>query len=73
MAGVKTQTDAAWMRFEESSVFGKWRTDNPGEYGRIKDYRQSDGPEPQDIETEFGLGLVALVSAGKYGDGTYQE
>lgn len=73
MAGVKTQVDAAWMRFEESSVAGKWRADNPGEYSKIKDYRMSDGPEPTGIETEFGLGMVALVSAGKLGDGTYQE
>jgi hypothetical protein len=72
MAGVKTEVDVAWMRFEESSVAGKWRADNPGEYGKIKDYRQSDGPEPEGILTEFGLGLLALVKAGKYGDGRYQ-
>lgn len=72
MAGVKTEVDVAWMRFEESSVAGKWRTDNPGEYAQIKNYRSSDGIEPTDIETDFGLGLLALVKAGKIGDGTYQ-
>lgn len=72
MAGVKTEVDVAWDRFEESSVFEKWSVDNPGEYNRIQDYRQSDGLEPVDIETEFGKGLVAMVNAGKLGDGTYQ-
>jgi hypothetical protein len=72
MAGVKTEVDVAWMHFEESSVFGKWRTDNPGEYDKLKNYRMSDGLEPQGIETEFGLGLLAMVNAGKLGDGTYQ-
>ena len=72
MGGVKTEIDVAWDRFEESSVVEKWQKDNPGEYNAIADYRQSDGLEPTDIETEFGLGLLAMVNAGKLGDGTYQ-
>lgn len=72
MYGVKTEIDVAWNRFENSSVFNKWQEDNPGEYNQIADYRESDGPEPQGIETEFGLGVLAMVNAGKMGDGTYQ-
>lgn len=72
MAGVKTEVDVAWAHFENSNVFGKWRTDNPGEYNRIQDYRVSDGPEPEEIETDFGQGLVSMVNAGKLGAGTYQ-
>lgn len=73
MAGVKTEVDVAWNRFQASSLFEQWHNDNPGEYEKIWNYRQSDGPEPVGIETEFGLGLLALVKAGKYGDGTYQK
>ena len=72
MAGVKTEVNVAWDRFEKSNVPDKWREDNPGEYDLIKFYRQSDGPEPIGIKTEFGLGLLALVIAGKMADGTYQ-
>ncbi len=72
MAGVKTEVDVAWTHFEESSVAGNWREDNPGEYEKIENYRRSDGPEPQGISSHFGLGLLALVNAGKLGDGTYQ-
>ena len=72
MAGVKTEVDVAWMHFDESSLADKWKEDNPGEYELVDNYRQSDGPEPQGIETAFGLGLLALVNAGKLGDGTYQ-
>ena len=45
MAGVKTEVTTAWMRFEESSVAGKWRSDNPGEYSKIKDYYQGASEE----------------------------
>ena len=74
MAGVRTEVDVAWGRFENSSVFSKWKADNPGEYDKLDSYRMSawDGPEPQGIETEFGLGLLAMVNAGKMGDGSYQ-
>ena len=72
MAGVKTETDASWDHFQNSSIVKNWRDDNPGEYEKIENYRQSDGPEPQGIKTSFGLGLLGLVSAGKLGDGTYQ-
>ena len=72
MTGVRTEVDVAWNFFQESSVVDKWRDDNPGEYEKIENYRQSDSPEPQGIKTNFGLGLLALVSAGKMGDGTYQ-
>ena len=72
MAGVRTEIDVAWSRFEESSVVENWQEDNPGEYKKISDYRRSDGPEPQGIKSEFGLGLLAMVNAGKLGDGTYQ-
>jgi hypothetical protein len=72
MAGVKTEVDVAWNRFQESGPFENWHEDNPGEYEQIYNYRLSDGPEPQNVETAFGLALVALVNAGKLGDGTYQ-
>jgi len=72
MAGVKTEVDVAWNRFLGSNTFHNWQQDNPGEFERIENYKQSDGPEPNGISTEFGLGLLALVNAGKLGDGTYQ-
>jgi hypothetical protein len=72
MAGVRSQTDAAWDRFEASSVPAQWRKDNPGEWKSLNEYRASDGPEPDGIKTQFGLGLLALVSAGKFGDGSFQ-
>jgi hypothetical protein len=64
--------DAAWDRFEASSVPAGWRADNPGEWEAISNYRRSDGYPPDDVESQFGLGLLALVNAGKYGDGTFQ-
>lgn len=70
--GVKTEVDAAWDYFDMSNVVDKWRDDNPGEYEKIDNYRKSDSPEPQGIETAFGRGLMSMVSAGKMGDGTYQ-
>lgn len=72
MAGVRTEVDIAWNRFIASSPFQNWYDDNPGEFEKIENYKRSDGPEPQGIETEFGRGLLALVNAGKLGDGTYQ-
>jgi hypothetical protein len=72
MVGVKMQTEAAWDRFENSSLFKSWKQDNPGEYETIANYRVSDAQEPTSIKTQFGLGLLHLVNAGKYGDGTYQ-
>jgi hypothetical protein len=72
VSGVRSEVDAAWGRFEASSVPATWRKDNPGEWKSISDYRRSDGPPPSGIETQFGLGLLALVNAGKLGDGTFQ-
>jgi hypothetical protein len=72
MAGVKTEIDVAWMCFEDSSIFDKWKEDNPGEYEKIDNYRKSDSQEPDGIESKFGFGLLAMVNAGKLGDGTYQ-
>jgi hypothetical protein len=72
VSGVRSEVDAAWDRFEVSSVPAQWRKDNPGEWEAIANYRRSDGQAPDGIETQFGLGLLALVNAGKLGDGTFQ-
>ena len=74
LAGVRTEITTAWMRFEESTVAGRWRADNPGEYSKIKDYYASaTAKAPTGIESDFGLAMLALVNAGKYGDGTFPE
>ena len=50
----------------------QWRKDNPGEYKAIADYYEgATMPLPTNVKTQFGLGLLALVNAGKYGDGTH--
>jgi hypothetical protein len=72
MAGVKTEVDKAWLAFESASVPDKWRTDNKGEYNKIKAYYKTPGSTaPIGIESDFGKGLLALVEAGKYADGTH--
>lgn len=74
VAGVRKEISTAWTAFEESTVPGNWRKDNPGEYNKIKAYYEDDTkPEPTGITTNFGKGLLAVVNAGKYGHGTYPE
>jgi hypothetical protein len=72
VAGVKTEVDVAWAHFAKSSLVDKWIKDNPGEFDKIENYRKSDSTEPEGIKSEFGLGMLSLVNAGKLGDGTYQ-
>jgi hypothetical protein len=72
MAGVRTEISTAMMRFQGSSLFAKWRTDNPGEFSKLNDYyRGATMPVPTGIKTQFGLGLLATINAGKMADGTY--
>ena len=73
MTGVHTETQVAWDRFENSSLFKTWKDDNPKEYEALSNYRVSDSQPPTNIKTQFGLGLLALINAGKYGDGTYDN
>jgi hypothetical protein len=73
VAGVKTEVERAWVAFDESSVPQSWRRDNPGEYNAIKAYYTSaTAPDPSaNVKSKFGIGLLALVNAGKWGDGTH--
>ena len=74
MAGVRTEITTAWMRFQDSNLFHSWKSDNPGEYAAITDYYESATmPPPTNILTDFGLAILAVVNAGKYGDGTYHS
>ena len=73
VAGVKTEVDKAWANFESASVPDKWRADNSGEYNKIKAYYNSTTPTPAPtgITSAFGKGLLALVEAGKWADGSH--
>lgn len=73
VAGVKTETDKAWDHFEEAKFLNQWYEDNPGEYTKIKNYKNAEPgtPAPLGIRSDFGKGLLALVEAGKYADGTH--
>lgn len=73
VAGVKTEIDKAWDHFEKATVPDKWQEQNQGEYNKIKSYYFSTGntPVPTGIISEFGQGLLALVEAGKWADGTH--
>jgi hypothetical protein len=74
MAGVRKEISEAWSNFTESSVVDNWADDNPGEWNKISSYYEDDTlPEPSGIKSKFGLGLLAVVNAGKYGHGTYPE
>lgn len=74
MAGVATEITSAWMFFKDAATLDSWREDNPGEYEKISDYFEgATMPKPSGIKSNFGLGLLCMVNAGKYGDGSYPE
>lgn len=73
VAGVKTEVDKAWAHFRAATVPDKWEEQNQGEFIKIKTYYETTTPvnPPTGIVSEFGKGLLALVEAGKYADGTH--
>lgn len=73
VAGVRTEIDKAWDHFETATVPDKWMEQNKGEYNKIRNYYLSEpGTEvPTGINSEFGKGLLALVEAGKWADGSH--
>jgi hypothetical protein len=73
VAGVRTEIDKAWDHFERATVPDKWQEQNQGEYNKIKNYYVSPPGTavPIGIASEFGLGLLALVEAGKWADGSH--
>lgn len=73
MAGVKTETNKAWKFLESSQFLNKWYEDNPGEYTKIKNYRNAPpgSQAPTGIKSDYGKALLAVVEAGKWADGTH--
>jgi hypothetical protein len=81
VAGVKFEVDNAWYWFEQSAVLENWREDNKGEYTKLSNYYYAAAGTPPpttgtkkgeaDIVTKTGKGLLALIEAGKWADGTH--
>lgn len=73
VSGVKTEVDKAWGFFRTATVPDKWEEQNQGEFTKIKTYYETTTPvnPPTGIVSEFGKGLLALVEAGKWADGTH--
>lgn len=73
VAGVKTEVDKAWTFFQAASVPDKWEEQNQGEFIKIKTYYETKTPvnPPTGITSAFGKGLLALVEAGKWADGSH--
>lgn len=71
--GVVRSCKLAYQDLLESSAASNWRKDNPGELAKIEAYANSpaDTPPPTGIKTEFGKGLIHLIDARKYADGTH--
>jgi len=69
-ADVKSELDSAWAVFMEDRVGGRahwtqdqrWRADNPGEWAKLKAYRDGTGPRPA-LVTEPGRRMVFETAA----------
>lgn len=53
---------AAKAAYEKSTLYAKWKRDNPGEYGRIEHYWQVGDRFPQTINA-FGLAYALVADA----------
>jgi hypothetical protein len=52
-----------WTDMGASALYAKWRTQNPGEYQRLKDYAAG-GTRPQML-TAFGRALIDVCDVGR--------
>lgn len=73
VVGVTRSISDAYTQILQSNPAKVWREANPGELEKITTYwNASPGtPPPEGVTTKFGLGLVALIEARRYAEGSH--
>ena len=62
----------AWEAFKTASSLDAWRRDNPGEWQALQSYWIAEaGTGPPQIQSKTGLGLLGIVEARRYAEGTH--
>lgn len=72
--GVVKSAMEAYASILNSSSAKNWREQNPGELDKVQKYAASapGTAPPTGVTTEFGKGLISLIDARKYADGTHK-